>query len=164
MSTCAQLLTKTCSVPSNASSQSKIECVSFKSIITNKKLSLRTETKNQNCAFICHNLYNHHHVTKNSNTIMCQSKSFNASTTPMATFSFVWPNNAMYLSTATNSIASSSFTQPTNSTRFSTRTIIKARTEHRQVDIHPPDIAIDMVLEEKSDDLMDLIANFEKWK
>jgi len=93
---------------------------------------------------------------------------FNASTTPMAFSSFAWPNNAMYLSTAINSIASSSFAQPTNSTRFSTRasptipSLIKARTEHRQADIYPQDTAIDMSSEEKSDDLMDLIAKFEK--
>ena len=73
----------------------------------------------------------------------------------------------MYLSTVINSIASSFFTQPTNSTRFSTHisptipSLIKASTEHRQADIYPQDIAIDMSLEEKSDDLIDLIAKFE---
>ena len=129
----------------------------------------RTETINQNCIFICHNFYNPYHVTKNSNTIMlCQSKFFNSSTTPMASSSFAWPNNAMYLSTATNPIASSSFMQPINSIPFSTGTsptissLIKARTEHHQADIYPQDIAIDMSLEEKSDDLIDLIAKFEK--
>ena len=98
---------------------------------------------------------------------MCQSKSFNASATLMAS-SFVWPTNTMYLNTATNSIAPSFYTQSANSTDLSTCTSptisspIKARTENRQADIYPQDIAIDLTLEEKSDDLMDLIAKFEK--
>ena len=39
LNNCAQLFTKVYSVPPNASSQSKIECASFKSIITNQKVS-----------------------------------------------------------------------------------------------------------------------------
>ena len=92
---------------------------------------------------------------------MCQSKSFNASATPRASFSFTWPTNSIYLNTPTNPTDS-------NSICFSTRNnpIIspsnKYRTDSRQADIFPQDIAIDMNIEEKSNNLMDVIAKFEK--
>jgi len=95
---------------------------------------------------------------------MCQSKFSNASATSMVS-SFTEPTNLIYLNTATNSMTSAFLTQSTNSTRFShtSPTIsssIKDKTENRQADIQDADI--DMNLEEKSDDLMDLIAKFEK--
>ena len=70
----------------------------------------------------------------------------------------------MLLNTITNAMVSSSLAQ-SNSARFSTSPIIsppvlKARVEKRQADVYPQDIAIDMDLEEESDDLMDVIAKF----
>ena len=98
---------------------------------------------------------------------MCQLKSFNSSTTPRASFSFAWPIKPIYLNTPTN--PTDSFAHSTNSTR-STRAnqtispLAKARTDNSQADIFPQDIAIDMNVEEKPDDLMDVIAKFEKMK
>ena len=79
---------------------------------------------------------------------MCQSKFSNASATSMASSSFVGPMNPIYLNTATNSFSFTSF--------------IKSRTDSRQAATFPQDIIIDMNLEEESDNLMDLIAKFEK--
>ena len=119
---------------------------------------------------------------------MCQSKFSNSFATSVVS-SFTKPTNPIYLSTATDSLTSSSFTQSTYLTRFSMRAsptpsssikartenfekletmdemdweAIKARTNIHEADNFPQDIAIDMNLEKKADDLMDVIAKFGK--